>query len=390
MDLGLVSTPAFYFARDFYGINPGVMVTASHNPAVDNGFKIILGELPVTPGEMQALQDFMEGDVQSRQARAGRVEQVDILPEYLSARSSQLPQLAGLKVIIDCANGVGVLAARPLWRASGAEVDFLYDRIDGNFPHHPPNPARPENLEDLGAAVRKMGADLGIALDGDGDRVAFVDGQGIPLPNDQVIMLFARRALQEKPAPVVFDQKCSSIVKEAILAAGGDPVMERSGHTFIKTSFIKIGAPYAGELSGHHFFRSINGDDGMMAAFYLSDILVKSGKSMAALVESLPRYPVTPDIRLPMERAAIKRVLRDLQGRLGSQSRLVDLDGVRLEFEDGWGLARPSVTEPVITLRFEGKTRQALDRIMRSFEEAAPDLKAQLVQPDQLPGFANR
>ncbi len=226
--------------------------------------------------------------------------------------------------------------------------------------------------------MKKAKADLGVAYDGDGDRVAFVDAGGKPLSNDNVIVLFARMALKENPAPIVYDQKCSSIVREAIETAGGEPVMERSGHTFIKTSFIRLNAPYAGEISGHHFFRSIGGDDGVMASLFLSDFLVHSGSSLAELVNEIPVYPITPDIRIPMDEPAIDRVLQDLQSQLDREARLSTLDGVRLEFEDGWGMARQSVTEPVITLRFEGKTTQALRRIMQHFEIAAPDLAGRL------------
>jgi len=378
VDLGQVPTPVFYFARHFLGINTGVIVTASHNPAEDNGFKLILGALPVTPQEMLTIRNVMEHNVELRQVPGGRVEKVDILPEYLLSMRKQIPHLEGLKVVVDCANGMAAQVAKSLWQSTGAQAAYIFDRVDGSFPNHPPNPARPENLAALGAEVKKTKADLGVAYDGDGDRVAFVDAAGKPLSNDNVIVLFARVALKENPAPIVYDQKCSSIVREAIETAGGEPVMERSGHTFIKTSFIRLNAPYAGEISGHHFFRSIGGDDGVMASLFLSDFLVHSGSSLAELVNEIPVYPITPDIRIPMDEPAINRVLQDLQSQLDREARLSTLDGVRLEFEDGWGMARQSVTEPVITLRFEGKTTQALKKIMQRFEIAAPDLAGRL------------
>jgi len=383
IDLGTLPTPAFYFARRHLGVETGVMVTASHNPAGDNGFKIVLGPLPITPEEMRQLRDRMEATVPSPTGPQGEVRSVDILPEYLDFGRQQVPNLDGLRVVVDCANGMASLVAHPLWDAAGVRASFLFDTADGHFPNHPPNPAVAANLSALQRAVRDAEADLGIAYDGDADRVAFVDSLGRPLPNDKAIVIFARQALQAGPAPIVYDQKCSRIVPETIRALGGEPVIERSGHTFIKTTFLRLRAPYAGEISGHHFFRVLQGDDGVIASLYLAGIVHQSEQDLAAVADSIRSYPITPDIRLAMDSRSALRVLEDLKRGLAGEAALSTLDGLRADFEDGWGLARLSVTEPVLTLRFEGMDETALAHIMHRFERAAPDLAGRLPVPNR-------
>jgi phosphomannomutase/phosphoglucomutase len=327
---------------------------------------------------MNEISEIMENIPKPVVSSGGRVERAEILPSYLRAMQKLAPDLTGLRVIADCANGMSSLVVAPLWHASGAQVKFLFDKVDGRFPNHAPNPARLVNLAALQEAIYRQEVDLGVAYDGDGDRVAFVDGLATPVPNDKAIVLYVRRALKPGPAPVVYDQKCSQIVREAILEAGGKPVMERSGHTFIKTTFLKKNAPYAGELSGHHFFRETKGDDGVMASLFMGEIVCRSGKSLASLVKEMPAYPITPDIRLPMDTKMVERVIRDLKRGLGREASLYTLDGLRAEFADGWGIARPSVTEQAITLRFEGKNQQSLLRIIHRFAEASVDLAGRL------------
>ncbi len=254
-DAGILTTPAFYFARRRLGILAGVMVTASHNPAADNGFKVALAELPVTPDDIADLAARMASDTLSPAPVPGSARAVDLLPEYLDFIRGSAPDLSGLRVAVDCANGTSALVAPQAWAATGARATFLFDTVDGSFPNHPPDPAAHKNIAALCRQVTQTGADLGVAYDGDGDRAVFVDGRGRALASDKAIALFIRRALQDGPAPIVYDQKCSLIVPETIRELGGQPVMERSGHTFIKTTFLKTGAPYAGEISGHHFFR---------------------------------------------------------------------------------------------------------------------------------------
>lgn len=378
VDLGIAPTPVFYFARERLGILTGIMVTASHNPAGYNGFKITLGELPITPRDMQRIEQIMEGNDPTPDGPGGSVDVIDIMPDYLAFADPLTPALDGLHVVIDCSNGVASLAARELWEASGARIQLLHETIDGTFPNHPPNPAVQGNLTILARAVQDAGADMGIAYDGDGDRIAFVDAAGQPLPSDKAIVIFARHALQEEAGPIVYDQKCSQIVPDAICAGGGKPIRERSGHTFIKTAFLSRKALYAGELSGHHFFRTFGGDDALLGSLLMTQIVREEGGNLAALADGITTYANTPDIRLPMDEVTVSRVLRDLEQMLVDRAELSFVDGIRAEFRDGWGMARPSVTEPAVTLRFEGWDEAALQRIIGAFTEAAPDLTGPL------------
>jgi phosphomannomutase / phosphoglucomutase len=368
VDLGYQPTPAFYYARQKLDIQIGIQVTASHNPSQDNGFKIVLGELPVTEAEILALADFIETDdappVRNENASIpGNVISRDILPEYLQSLAPFFPHLPGMKVVVDCANGMGGLVARQVWGQTGAVVLYLNEEIDGNFPNHPPNPAVENNLIQLRQEVLHHQADLGVAYDGDADRVAFVDELGNPIPNDKVIVLFSQKALSSSPETIVYDQKCSRIVPDTIRSLGGYPFRERSGHTFIKTAFIQHQAVYAGELSGHHFFREIEGDDGLYASLVFADLVLTSGQKLSNLMQKIPTYPITPDIRIPMAPDEIEKLISNLARNLKGQAEIERIDGIRLEFEQGWALIRPSVTEPVVSLRFEGRDEASLAEI---------------------------
>lgn len=387
IDVGIVPTPALYYARQHMGIFPAVMVTASHNPSGDNGFKISLQQMPVTPSDIIALADIMEKLTDAEVAAVAStsvtlpsslVREIDIIPEYVAFARAQSRQLDGMRIVVDCANGVAGIVARDIWQSTGADVSYLYDTIDGRFPNHPPDPSHAKNLQMLCKTVINQHADIGIAYDGDADRVMFVDGFGRYLSGDRAIVLFAQRALASGPAPIVYDQKCSLIVADAIRAMHGQPIIERSGHTFIKTTFLKHNAPYAGEISGHHFFRLLQGDDGICASLYMANLLRDTGKSLAQLADEIKTYPITPDIRLPMDNQTAQRVLDDLERGLAADARLTRLDGLRAEFNDGWGIARMSVTESAITLRFEGKDNASLQRVIQRFEQNAPDLRGRL------------
>ena len=377
VDLGTVPTPAFYFARARLGIATAVMVTASHNPPNHNGFKLTLGELPISEAEIDRLRELMERGA-SAAAMPGQRSEYDILPAYLDFVGALVPDRSALRVVIDYGNGVGALAGPQLW-PDRAEAVALFDSVDGRFPERSPDPAVARNLTALREAVPGRGADLGVAYDGDADRVALVDERGEVVANDKVIALFARDLLRRGPAPVVYDQKCSRVVPQTVEAAGGEAVMEKSGHTFIKTTFLERGAIYAGELSGHHFFRMLpQGDDGIFASLWFARLLADGGRPLSALVADLPDYPITADIRLPVAPDEAERILAELRNGLAGEARLSQLDGVRAEFDDGWGLARRSVTEPLVTLRFEGDDRTALKRIMTRFASVAPELAGRL------------
>lgn len=381
VDLGTAPTPLFYFARARLSIDVGVMVTASHNPAGDNGFKVTLGSLPVTEEELQHLASRMESPESPPPAEGGDCQAINLLPEYIDFLCRAAPSLEGMNVVVDCAGGMACLAAHPLWAATGARVSFLLDQVDPLFAAHAPNPAEVKNLALLQQAVCAQGADLGVAYDGDADRVVFVDESGQPVTGDQAIVLFARDVLQRQPEIVVYDQKCSRAVPEVVRSLGGQAVMERSGHTYIKRTFLERAAAYAGEMSGHHFFREIQGDDGLYASIRFARLLQDSGLPLSALAAEVPSYPITPEFRVPMTASEIDRVLQVLRQGLDAEAAVSQLDGLRIEFTDGWGLVRRSVTEPVLTLRFEGAHPAALQRILQRVAHLCPELQGAILTP---------
>ncbi|MGE5221350.1 MAG: phosphomannomutase/phosphoglucomutase [Omnitrophica WOR_2 bacterium] len=374
VDLGIVPTPLFYFARRYLGIDLGVMVTASHNPADDNGFKVTLGPLPVTVEEMNEIAGRMEAEPPAEPGKQGIYTPMDLMPEYLASLAPWIPDLSGQKIVLDCSNGMAGLTARQVWEKTGAVVTYLLEDVDGNFPFHSPNPAEGSSLRLLQQSVRETGADLGIAYDGDADRVAFVDEDGQVVANDQAIVIFIREILKDQPETIIYDQKCSRIVPETIRKFHGTPVMELSGHTYIKRAFLTHNAAYAGEFSGHHFFRFIQGDDGLVASLYFAQILKQSESKLSQIIAGIPSYPVTPDIRIPMSPENIQTLLSHIEIHLSREAKIIKNDGLRIEYEDAWGLVRPSVTEPVLTLRFEGVNQQALERIIQRVASASPGL----------------
>jgi len=317
LDLGIVPTPAFYFARDYLGIAPAVMVTGSHNPPGDNGFKVNLGPWPITEPEIARLQAWMESD-ETVSRPGGTCERSDILPAYeadLEKRFQPLlnqPDLRLPKVLVDAGNGCYSHVAPRVMQTLGLEVVPLFCEPDGRFPNRHPNPAVAAHLHEAGEMVRRHGADLGVAFDGDGDRAVFIDNLGRVVESDRSIVLFARHLLRERRGEVVYDLKCSSVVAEEVERAGGTPVMEKSGHTFIKTTLLRRKAILGGEISGHFFFGNLGRDDGLYAALLMAYLVAASCQPLAALVDSVPRYPITPDIRLacpPEEARAIVETL---------------------------------------------------------------------------------
>lgn len=379
VDLGIIPTPTFYFARRHLGVDLGVMVTASHNPPGDNGFKLTLGALPITLAEMKAIEGWMDdGSAVIPAPQPGRRQSIDLIPDYLRFLAPHTPDLRGLKVIVDCASGMAGLVARQVWAATGADVAYLLDEVDGRFMAHSPNPAEAKNLVYLRDRLLEHGADLGVGYDGDADRVVFMDETGQAVSGDQTIVLFAREMLKQGPQTIVYDQKCSKIVEDAIRALGGEPVMELSGHTFIKRAFIEHNAVYAGELSGHHFFQSVYGDDALAVSMFFARLVKSSRQRLSELTRSVPVYPITPDLRIPMPGSEIQRLLDRLENELGGEAVVTRRDGLRIEWADGWGLVRPSVTEPVITLRFEGIHDAALSRILARVGALAPELRGKL------------
>ena len=372
IDMGLLATPVVYWAKRTSGATGAVIVTASHNPARYNGIKFMLGDRPAMPLEVAQIERMVcAGEFASG---AGQVSRRDVRRPYLDWLRERFAGAGrGLKVVVDAGNGCAGQWAPQAMREAGCEVRELFCEPDGTFPNRSPNPSSPEVLTEASRMVRDVDADFAAAFDGDADRVVFLDEHGAFVESDKSIIVFARHALSRQPgAAVVYDLKCPRVVAEQIRLAGGRPVRERSGYSFIKSCMMDQDAAFAGEASGHFFFREIGGDDGIYAALRMAEILAASGKPFSRLLASIPPYVVSPDMRVPRPRGDGQRVIEALS-RVFADRPLDFTDGVRIEFENGWALCRLSVTEPVLTLRFEGDTTEALEQIKQRVLAEIPD-----------------
>ena len=380
IDVGRVPSPVLYFAAEHLRTGSGVMVTGSHNPADYNGLKIVLaGDTLHDDGIQDLRRRIEEDDLESGRDTLGRgrVRATEIVGDYIRRICTEIPAVPAhqaRKIVIDCGNGVAGVVAPRLFRALGHDVVELYCEVDGDFPNHHPDPSVPENLRDLVASVREHGADLGLAFDGDGDRLGVVDGQGNIIWPDRQMMLFAADVLASRPgAEIVFDVKCSGLLAGHIAALGGRPVMTKTGHSFIKAKLRETGAPLAGEMSGHIFFadRWYGFDDAIYSAARLVQILVGLGEPSARVFARFPAANSTPELRVRVgEGEQVRLVEALLAGDRFPGARKTTIDGLRVDYPDGWGLARASNTEPCLVARFEGADDAALTRIMEEFRQA--------------------
>lgn len=369
MDLGTVATPVFYYGMKKLGAEGGVMVTASHNPAPYNGFKPVLGPQPVTEEDVAELGRMVKAG--TRVYGEGSITKVELLEEYIED-ISRLAKPNPMKVVLDAGSGATSHIAPGLFRKLGYDVVELFCEADGRFPHRSPNPALAENLTALCAKVKETGASIGVAFDGDGDRVAFVDENGRPVDNDDIIVLLARYYLEQQPGgAIIYDAKCSMVAPEEIKKAGGRAVMARAGHTFSKAAFLREQALFAGEISGHFFFRELGNDDGMFAGLKICEFVAEHG-SLAALIDGIPNYLLTPDIRVKYTGTDKEAILDAAAAKLAAYQPN-RIDGVRIEFADGWGMIRSSVTEPLFTFRFEAKNLTRLTEIVQLLLSALPE-----------------
>ena len=370
VDLGLIPTPACYYAKKRLEASGAIMVTASHNPPAYNGFKLMFGDLPITPEDLQALaRDVAVGNFANGQ---GIHRQMDIMPDYVASLCEAFPGLSTRRIVVDAGNGsMGSVAPMAL-RGLGQIVDELYCIPDGSFPNRAPDPAILENLGDLRRRVVVTGADLGVGYDGDGDRAIFVDERGRIQPSDRSAVLLLRYLLRQHPgAAIVHDLKSSSVVADETLAAGGRPIMERSGHAFIKRRLLTEGAVMGSEISGHCFFGELGGDDALYTTLFLLRVLDALGVSFGEAMDTVPAYPITPDLRVPCPADVAQQILDELLAAFRELTPST-LDGVRIQFPEGWALARLSVTEPLITLRFEAREADRLGEIQRRVRDASP------------------
>lgn len=375
VSIGVGPSPLLYFAAHHLGTDGAVMITASHNPGPDNGFKLMRGKASFFGADIQRLADLIESGAGLHEpaSNPGTLTELDLEPAYIEAvRAGTRLERAGVRFVVDAGNGAaGPLGLRAL-RALGFDPDPLYCELDGTFPNHHPDPTVPKNLEALRARVLETGAALGVAWDGDGDRIGVLDDRGDVIWGDRLLVLFARALLAERPgAAVLGEVKCSEVLYADIAARGGRPILWKTGHSLIKTKMKEEGALLAGEMSGHMFFadRWPGFDDAIYATARLLEILAREGRPVRELLADLPETFTTPEIRVDCPDAVKFEVVRRVQDHYRATHRVIEIDGARVDFGDGaWGLCRASNTGPVLVLRFEARTPERRDAIRAEVE----------------------
>ena len=365
IDIGMATTPMLYFAASTL-CRSGIQVTGSHNPKDHNGFKMVLAGRAIYGDEIQALRRTIEGETWSLQAGGSRRE-VNVQEAYRQRIVSDIKLARPMKIVVDCGNGIAGASAPGILRAIGCEVTELYSEVDGNFPNHHPDPSKPENLRDLIAALKAGDAELGLAFDGDGDRLGIVTSGGNNIYPDRQLMLFAQDVLSRVPGgTILFDVKCSQRLAPAIEAAGGKPLMFKTGHSLIKAKMKAVDSPLGGEMSGHIFFKErwFGFDDGTYAGCRLLEILSRSPDANAVL-NALPSSYSTPELNVKCAEGEPHTLVDQLLAAANFAAPAVvnSIDGLRVDWPDGFGLIRASNTTPVLVLRFEGHTEAALQRI---------------------------
>jgi phosphomannomutase/phosphoglucomutase len=372
IDIGEVTTPIFYFARIHLNIDGGVMITASHNPAEYNGFKLALGPSTLYGEEIQQVREVLERGVFTE--GRGKRTTANPVPAYLSMLREKI-QLGPhpINVVVDCGNGTPSLFARDVMEAFGVHADFLYCETDPTFPNHHPDPVVAKNLQDLIARVKEIHADLGVAFDGDGDRIGVVDNEGQIIWGDRLMILYWREILARHPrAKAIVEVKCSQTLVDEITRLGGQPKFYKTGHSLIKARMREIGSVFTGEMSGHMFFADeyYGFDDAFYAAGRLFRILSHSEDSLSALLANVPLKPATPEVRIDCPDEKKSEVVSTLQKAYKARSdvSVIDIDGLRVNYAHGWGLVRASNTQPALVARAEADTEEHLAEITKDLE----------------------
>ncbi|WP_291997528.1 phosphomannomutase/phosphoglucomutase [Candidatus Accumulibacter sp. ACC012] len=386
IDIGCVPTPVAYFAAHELGCDSCVAVTGSHNPPDYNGLKMVVGGETLAGETIQGIRRRVDaGELRNG---SGQASNADVLPAYLARVVADVRLARPMKIVVDCGNGVAGVIAGQLFRALGCELVELFCEVDGNFPNHHPDPSKPENLQDVIRALRDTDAELGLAFDGDGDRLGVVTKDGQIIYPDRQLMLFAADVLSRCPGqPIIYDVKCTRQLAPWIREHGGEPLMWKTGHALVKAKLKETGAPLAGEMSGHVFFKErwFGFDDGLYAGARLLEILSRSSNADAAnaLLTVLPDSSSTPELNIAMQEgeplALIEELRRD--AHFTGAREIITIDGLRVEYADGFGLARPSNTTPVVVLRFEADNQAALERIQADFRRVIHAARPGLALP---------
>ncbi len=371
VDIGVVPTPLAYWAQHKLGVAGGIQITGSHNPPEFNGFKLGMGTRSIYGADIQKIYEiatagkFPEGK--------GTLRKQDVIADYVEDVGQRIGRISRpVKCVVDCGNGAGAVVAKAFFDRLGVTPTILFGESDGTFPNHHPDPTVPENLEDLIEAVKQEGAELGIAFDGDADRIGLVDEDGTIIWGDQILIIYARDVLARtgKGQAIIFDVKCSQALPEEVERAGGKPVMWKTGHSLIEEKMHETHAPIAGEMSGHMFFAEgwYGFDDAMYGAARLLRIVADSGQSVKQMMADVPKFVSTPEIRVESADDVKFGIVENARKHFASTHKVIDVDGVRVLFGDGWGLIRASNTQPVLVMRFEARTQGDLDAIRSEME----------------------
>jgi phosphomannomutase/phosphoglucomutase len=380
LDVGLAPTPAFYFAcREYAPDEAGVMITGSHNPPEFNGFKIVCGHGTIYGDEIRSIYDIIvAGDFPTG---VGSVAEREVLPDYRSALLARVNVERPVSIVADAGNGTAATVMPEVLTDAGCEAEGLFCEVDGSFPNHFPDPTLPENLADLQARVVETGAEVGVAFDGDSDRIGAVDEKGRIIWGDRLLALYARRVLAENPGgKVIFEVKCSQALIEEIDRLGGVPIMWKTGHSLIEAKIAEEGAMLAGEMSGHIYFadRYFGFDDAIYSALRLAELLSTADRPLSEMLDEMPQYYATPEIRVPCADDIKFDVVENVKKRFKDDYgyEVITVDGARILFGDGWGLVRASNTQPVLVLRFEAETEGRLNEIRGIVETEVDKLTA--------------
>jgi phosphomannomutase/phosphoglucomutase len=371
VDIGAVPTGVLYFAAYELGNGTGVMVTGSHNPPDYNGFKIVIGGVTQAGDQITDMYTRIQGG--NLRVGKGNISQEDVLGQYREKIAGDIQLQRPLKVVADCGNGIGGVCAADVLRDIGAEVIALFDEVDGTFPNHHPDPSEPKNLEDLIESVKLMEADVGVAFDGDADRLGVVTPSGEIIYSDRLMMLFVKDVLSREPgSTIIYDVKCTGHLHQVIEDAGGKPMMYKTGHSLIKNKMKEVDAPFAGEMSGHFFFKErwYGFDCGIYSAARLLEILAADDRSVEEVLSSLPDSVSTPELKVQMEEGENHAFVAKMQEKAKfADAKINTIDGVRADFADGWGLVRASNTTPILVVRFDADSESALQRIKDVFKQ---------------------
>ncbi len=374
-DIGVCPTPVLYFSVNHWKLDGGVMITASHNPAPDNGLKICVGPSTIHGREIRRLHEIAAaGDFVNEPG--GRLLERDVIAEYVEYVASQIRSPRKLRIAVDAGNGPGGLTALPIFRALGHEVHELYCEPDGRFPNHHPDPTVADNLRDLIALVREKNLDVGIAYDGDADRIGVVNERGEILWGDQLMIVFTRAILRERTGTFIADVKCSRTLYDDVPTHGGRIVMWKTGHSLIKEKMKEEKALLAGEMSGHMFFadRWYGFDDAVYASARLVEILSETTAPLSSLLADVPKTVSTPEIRVDTDDAKKFDIVERAKKHFAARYEVIDIDGARINFPNGWGLVRASNTQPALVLRFEATDQASLDAIRNEVESVVREL----------------